>query len=465
MRYRQYIYMCIIAVLFLFVSSCRKDNKIDEGMTDDHTLANIIVDGVINVATLSGSMSYFIYKGEEMGYEYELLNSFAESMNLKVKLNVAENEAKLFEMLDSLEVDLVAYNVPITNQGKEKYLYCGREVVNEQVLVQSKAKKDKPLRDVTELIGKDVWVIHDSKYYKRLVNLNNELGGGINIHIIDRDTITTEDLIEMVSEGSLSYTVSDLDLAKLNRTYYSNIDISLKISHPQRSSWATRQTSTDLAKVVNRWFKENENTPSYRARTKRYFELSKLPGDAPAPIIGPGQISPYDNLFKKYAETIGWDWRLLASIAYQESKFYTDRTSWAGAVGLMGLMPRTAEAFGISREERTIPEPSIKAATEFIRRLNRSFSKIEDEDERLKFIVAAYNSGAGHIYDAQALAKKLGKDPFVWTNVEECLKLKSLPEYYNDPVVKNGYFRSKETVNYIHAVMERWKYYQEKIKY
>lgn len=464
MSYRKYIYLILLLLSFIIIGACGKASSDSLEKPVDDSFSKIKESGEINVATLSGSMTYFIYKGEEMGYEYELIKSFADEHHLKLNLHTAENEAKLMEMLDSMDIHLIAYNIPITLEGKEKYIYCGREVINEQVLVQHSKDSFPLLKDVTELIGKDVWVIHDSKYHKRMLNLDNELGGGINIHVIERDTITTEDLIEMVAEQNISYTVSDLDLARLNKTYYSDLNINLKVSHPQRSSWAVHHSAFDLAEAINLWFVNNENTPSYQARIKRYFELSKLPGDTPAPLISPGQISPYDHWFKQYAQEIDWDWRLLASISFQESKFHIDKVSWAGATGLMGLMPRTAVAFGITKEEMSLPEPSIRAAVALIKRLNRSFSKIEDPEERLKFIVAAYNSGSGHIYDAQALAGKYGKNPYLWVDVEEYLKLKSLPDYYNDPVVRNGYFRSKETIHYVEAVIERWHYYCEKVK-
>jgi membrane-bound lytic murein transglycosylase F len=410
-------------------------------------------------------MSYFIYKGEPRGYEYELFRDFADTYKLKINIRLAENETKLTEKLLRGEGDVIAYGFPVTNKGKSELLYCGREVINHQVLVQRSNRGDTVLKDVTGLIDKEVWVIHDSKQYLRMVHLNDELGGGIRIRTIDQDTVTVEDLIEMVSKGLLPCTVSDADMARLNKTYFHNLDISLPVSHPQRSSWAVRKTSPQLAAALDEWFRNNRNTPRYQSLIKRYFEMSKLPGDAPAPVLGPHKISLYDDYFKQYARPLGWDWRLLASIAYQESKFYTDRVSWAGATGLMGLMPRTAEAFGLSADSLEYPEGSVRAATGLIRRLNRSFSSVEDENERIKFILAAYNAGASHIYDAQALAGKYGKNPSLWEdNVEEYLKLKQLPEYYNDSLVRQGYFRSTETVNYVQAVVERWHYYQQKIQ-
>jgi membrane-bound lytic murein transglycosylase F len=455
-----YIAALLFFSLIVLVTSCRLKNK--HHSADDFT--RILDSGTINVLTVSGSMSYFIYKGEPKGYEYEMLRSFADSYRLKINIKLAENEPQLIEMLRRGEGDLVAFNIPVTNEWKKELLYCGREVINEQVLVQRSNRGDTILKDVTELIGKDVRVIHDSKYYRRLMNLNDELGGGINICTIDKDTVSVEDLIEMVSKGKISYTVSDLDLAKLNKTYFNNIDVSLLVGHPQRSSWAVGKTSIRLASAINQWFKENENTPNYKRIIKRYFEMSKMPGDEPAPLIGHGQISPFDPFFKQYAKQIGWDWRLLASISYQESKFHTDRVSWAGAAGLMGLMPRTAIAFGVTEDQIYDPESNIKAASLLIKRLTRSFSFLENEDERIKFVLASYNAGSGHIYDAHALAEKYGKNANTWKEVEEYLRLKSLPEYYNDSVCKQGYFRGTETVNYVRNVIERWKYYQEKVK-
>jgi membrane-bound lytic murein transglycosylase F len=452
----------LVLIISFSIAGCRKNNTLPP---HEYDFSRIKEKGEINALMLSGSMSYFIYKGEPKGYEYELLSDFAANHHLKLNIKLAENETQLIEMLLNGEGDLIAYKLPITNKGKETLLYTGREVVNRQVLIQRSNKGDTLLKDVTELIGKKVWVVRDTKYYRRLENLNDELGGGINIRTIDKDTISTEDLIEQVAKGKIPYTISDADLAKLSKTYFHTINISLVVGHPQRSSWAVRKTSPELASVIDDWFNKNKNDVRYKAIIKRYFEMSKMPGDEPAPIIGDGQISPYDSCFKRYAKLIDWDWRLLVSISYQESKFHTDLISWAGATGLMGLMPKTAEAMGITLEETTQVEPSIRAAARLIRRLNRSFSSIENEEERIKFILAAYNSGSGHIYDAQALAKKYGKNYNIWEeNVEECLKLKSIPEYYNDPVVKQGYFRGTETVNYVRSVIERWEYYKMKIK-
>ncbi len=461
MKTKFFISVLIVSAIILFLT-CRK-NQDPKAVVRDFD--QILKDGEVTAITLSSSISYFIYKGEPMGYEYEFLEDFAEAYNLKINIKIAENETRLVEMIKAGEGDLVACELPVTNKLKAELLYCGRESINEQVVVQKSIPKDSVLKDVTDMIGQEVWVIKGSRQYDRLVNLNQELGGGIVIREIGMDTVTVEDLIGMVYSGEIKYTISDYAVAQLNRTYYPKMNLALKVSHPQRSSWAVNRSSPKLAEVLDNWFSKNKNAPRYQAIMKRYFEMSKLSNDEMFPVLSNNQISPYDNLFKKYAVTIDWDWRLLASIAYQESKFDTLSISWAGASGLMGLMPRTARAFGLNPANRSNPEGSISTSVKYIQELKKLFTDFKNEDERKRFILASYNAGHGHIYDAQALALKLGKDPQVWDdNVEECLKLKRLPEYYNDSVCRYGYFRATETLNYVEDVVERWQYYKDKGK-
>jgi membrane-bound lytic murein transglycosylase F len=450
-----FILLCLLVVAVYFYRERRRNQL--SGESND--FQQIVERKELNVLTLPGSMSYFIYKGEPKGYEYELLSDFAESNDLQINVKLADNETKLAEMLENGEGDLVAYNIPITKAGKERLIYCGREVVNEQVLIQQANRKDQVLKDVIDLIGKEVWLIHDSKYYRRMMNLNNELGGGIQIRTIDKDTVTTEDLIEMVSQGKIPYTVSDVDLAKLNKTYFKNIDISLLVGHPQRSSWAVRKTTPELAKVINRWLKENKNNPRLAQINKRYFEISKITNGT-SPVLKKDQISLYDDFFKKYADRYGFDWRLLASISFQESRFFANSASWKGASGLMGLMPRTAQALGVSGDELYDPEQNIKAACKLLVKLEKYFSGIENKEDCIKYILGAYNAGQAHILDAQALAGKHGKDPGKWEDVEMYLLLKSQPEYFNDSICRAGYLRGRETVDYVSNVLGRWAHYK-----
>ncbi|MBN2660807.1 MAG: transporter substrate-binding domain-containing protein [Tannerellaceae bacterium] len=442
-----------------------KDSQTKEETSKQVDLPQLKVKGELTAVTLYSSTSYFQYKMQPMGYEYDLVRDFARSQGLKLTIKVAENITKLTEMLIAGEADIVAYPVPVTNNLRQEVSFCGREDLSTQVLVQRSNKGDTLIKDVTQLIGKSVYVRQGTKYHERLSNLDLELGGGIQINNIENDSTTAEDLIEMVSTGQIPYTVSDDKTARLNKTYYNNIDISLKVSFLQRSSWAVRKGSPLLAKAVNEWATDKTSDFNFKAITKRYFELSKIPEQVAISKIIKGHISPYDHFFKKYAERIDLDWRLLASISYQESHFDPLSISWAGAEGLMGIMPNTARGLGVSSHELKNPEIGIKTGTECFRRFRQGFSEISNEEEKLKFTLAAYNAGIGHVYDAQRLARKYGKDPTKWDgNVDEFIRKKSDPIYYNDSICKHGYLRGSETFKYVSDVLARFNYYKKNTK-
>ncbi|RHJ87847.1 transglycosylase SLT domain-containing protein [Parabacteroides sp. AM08-6] len=451
-------------LLFLLLSGCtphKKETRERDDVTMD--LPQLKAAGEITAVTLYSSTSYFQYKMQPMGYEYDLIKDFARSEGLKLNIKVAENPTRLIEMLEAGEADVVAYPIQINTKLKDRVLYCGREEQDCQVLVQQANKGDTIIKDVTQLIDKEVYVKPGTKYFERLKNLDTELGGGIKIHEVEQDSITTEDLIGMVSQGQILYTVSDENIARLNKTYFWNINVALKISFLQRSSWVVRKTSPKLAEAINTWVSDKAGTHVYKAVTKRYFELSKQPFSIEMPEIKNGHISPYDDLFRKHAKNIGWDWQLLASIGYQESRFNPNVVSWAGAEGLMGIMPNTAKALGVTPHELKDPDTGIRTGVDCLRRFRQGFNKVTDPTEKIKFTLAAYNAGIGHIYDAQRLAEKYGKNPNVWDdNVAEYIRLKNDPVYYNDPVCKHGYLRGSETYNYVREVMERYKYYEEK---
>ncbi|MCH5327795.1 MAG: transglycosylase SLT domain-containing protein [Coprobacter sp.] len=450
------LFLCCI-----LLTGCRQKEARPEVVKNDFEL--IKEKKELTILTLYSSTSYFLYKGEEMGYEYELIKQFADDNQLGIKVVVAENIARLIEMLKNRQGDIIVYDLPVTNELKKEILYCGRNVITHQVLIQPRKQGYQPIRNVTELIGKEIYVEKGSKYEDRINNLNNELGGGIGIHLINRDTLVTEDLIEMVATGELPYTLADNNIAQINKTYFHNIDISLTVSFPQKSSWAVRYDSPALAQAINQWMQRNNNTPQYKSRQKRYFELSKNPSNPKILSLQKGQISVYDPLFKKYAAQINWDWRLIASQAYKESRFDTSAVSWAGARGLMQIMPQTARRHGLE-ENIENPEANIATAVKIIQNLNKSFAKIEPEEERIKFILAAYNSGIGHILDAIALTRKYGKDPNKWDdNVAEYIILKSNPEYFNDSVCRFGYFRGRETYTYVKEVLSHYEAYKQKI--
>lgn len=454
------IHITLLAIIACIAFGCKPKAK---RVMPVHDLTQIVDSGELVVLTLYSSTTYFNYRGQEMGYQYELSQQFANELGVKLRIKTARTPIQLVEMLQRGEGDLIAYTLPITKRGKDSLLYCGEEVVTHQVIVQRRNGKQALLKDVTELIGKQVHV-KPGKYYERLKNLNEELGGGIEIMLVENDSTSVEDLITKVAQGVIDYTVADNDIARLNKTYYPFLNIELSISFDQRASWAVRKDQPLLAAKANEWHKAGMTRPEYTASMKRYFETSKRSPHSPVLSVSEGKISIYDDLFKKYAPTIGWDWRLLASLAFTESNFDSTAVSWAGAKGLMQLMPTTAKANGMPEGMEHNPEESVKAAVKYLGRTARSFANIPEE-ERVKFVLASYNSGIGHILDAMALAEKYGKNRHIWTdNVEPYILLKSNEEYFTDSVCKHGYFRGIETYNFVRDITQRFERYKEIIK-
>ncbi len=417
----------------------------------------------LHVATLYSPTSFFYFRDQRMGYDYELLTRIASDHSLSLEWHIAPSLASAVEWLDSGVVDMIAYEVPVTAEYLDHIIPCGIENVKHQVLVQPRRSDSTFVSDVTQLIGRDVYVEQNSKYQTRLTNLNRELGGGIDIHIIDRDTLITEDLIQMVADGQLPLTVVDSDIALLNRTYFPGIDVSVPVSLDQRTSWGVSTSLPWLADSIDAWTVGETPRKIQAELLRRYFELSKSQPSIYNVSFKDGKISPFDFLFKKYSSQIDLDWRMLAAQAFVESRFNPTVVSWAGARGIMQIMPATARAFGANPEQLADNETSIRTAVKIIDKLDKSLeSKVPDKKERINFVLAAYNSGLAHILDAIALAEAVGLDPTKWNeNVETALLLKSKPEYYNLPVVKYGYFRGRQTTEYVRAVQD---FYHRAIK-
>lgn len=226
-------------------------------------------------------------------------------------------------------------------------------------------------------------------------------------------------------------------------------------------SWAVREGNTELADSIKNWYKP-EIAANVKREERELFSTQSIHRHVYAPMLNTqaGIISNYDHLFKRYAPIARWDWRLLAAQCYQESCFDPKAYSWAGAKGLMQIMPETARHLGLAESEVYEPEQNIYAAVRYINELNSHFTDIRNPEERKFFILASYNGGFFHIRDAMALAKKNGKNPHKWIHVAEYVLKLSTPEYYNDPVVKYGYMRGSETSNYVSAIYSRWQKYR-----
>lgn len=419
-------------------------------------LPNIVPD-TLRVGTIYSPTSFFIYRGDSLGIDYDMVRSLADSLERPMTLEVASSLPRLLEMLDSGRIDLIAYPVPISPEYESRALPCGFVSTDCQVLVQRVAIGGSPeITDSAGLAGNKVYVLAGSRFDHRLQHLNALAGDSIEICRLDPDSVSPEDLIDMVSDSRIPRAVLSAGLARLHGSYHTNIDASVVVSPQQRLAWAVAPGRTVLAEAIDRWAAQAAPAYEHAELLTRYYQLDKLDGRLTYGKIdfSDGTMSPaYDALFQRWAPTINWDWRLLAAQAYTESGFNPRARSFAGARGLMQIMPRTGRSYGLRNANN--PEQSIKAAVSYLDDLDRLFaSKVPDPGERIKFVLASYNAGQGHIFDAMRLAEKYGLDPTKWDdNVEKTVLMLSNPKHYNDNVVKFGYLRGRETYNYVDRIL------------
>ena len=224
--------------------------------------------------------------------------------------------------------------------------------------------------------------------------------------------------------------------------------------------------STGLADTINVWLDSFKRTLLFRLIYNKYFKnirAAKIVKSRYNSFSG-GHLSPYDGDIKKASHLVGWDWRLLASVIYQESEFKPNVRSWVGAYGLMQLMPETLEKYGL--DTLSSPEEQINAGARYLHYLDKQLPpEISDSVQRIKFVLASYNAGIGHVLDARRLALKYGKDPNVWNgNVDFFILNLSDRFYYHDDVVQYGYVRGEETFNFVKEIFDRFEDYKNLIK-
>ncbi|MDW3191397.1 MAG: transporter substrate-binding domain-containing protein [Cytophagales bacterium] len=438
----------------------------------ERDLDEIRKDGVLRALIIYSSTSYFLYRGEPMGFEYELLEQLAERLDLKLELVISADLDSEFEVLNRGEVDLIAHGMTVTNERKWEVAFTEYLYLTRQVLVQRQPDNFRDMKwsdlqkqlihDPIELINDTVSIRQNSAYSERMRSLSNEIGGNIYIDTL-KSNLSTDQIIKMVIDGEIKYTIADENLAKINAAYHPILKIDVPVSFSQRIAWVTRKKSPQLRKAVNEWILSERKRTNYNVTYNKYFKNKRNFRSRERSefySLNNRQISQYDELIKRHAKEIDWDWRLLASQVYQESRFDPKADSWAGAKGLMQVMPKTAKSLGI--KNLTNPAQSLRGGVSYLGWLHDNFEEIEDPLTRIKFMLAAYNCGYGHMKDAQRLASHNGLNPNLWDdNVEPMVLALTDPEHFNKPMIQHGYVRGEEPVNYVKDILRRYDQYKQ----
>ncbi len=413
--------------------------------------------GFIRAIVDNSSTSYYVYRGKTMGYEYEMLRNLAGHLDVNLRLVISNGLEKSFRDLNEGKADIIAINLEISEERKKYANFSTPIREMKTVLVQ--AKNNKAISVTDSLHQKTVYIKKGTIYREKLQNLADSLG--IVIHIQEKNE-NNESLIYQVVEGEIDFTVVDDDVGLVNATYFDNIDVSLAISEPSPVSWALRKNSPDLLQATDKWLDRTSSTGYQAILYDKYFlnkKNSYFRNTSPFSSVSGGRISQFDEIIQEGADLLGWDWRLLASLVYKESRFDTSAISYAGAVGLLQLMPVTLQRFGVSNPND--PVESLRGGVNYLRYLDSFWlERVPDNSERIKFILASYNVGHGHVQDAWRLALKYSKDTRQWTNVAYYLERKSSPEVYRDPWVTSGYAKGHMAVQYVRDILNLYETYK-----
>jgi membrane-bound lytic murein transglycosylase F len=459
------ISILLVAMLAFFYSACKDSTEIvdEKGSKQDnptYDLEEIQAAGKLRALIDNSSTSYFVYKGTPMGFEYELLSRFAKHIDVDLEVIPVKDMNEVIPGLRQMRGDIIAANFTITKERADKVSFSESLIASPQVLVQN--TDNEIIESPSEIDGHEVYVRKSSSFYSRLQNLSEEIGGKVHIREV-AGNVSVEKLIEEVSQGNIPLTVADEHVAKINQAFYPNLHIKTPISLEQQMAWAIRKESPNLLIAINQWLEEFKKTVDFRVIYLKYFGDTKLYRSRVKSKLftaKSGQISPYDKFVKTQSKQIGWDWRLISALIYQESQFDPHAQSWAGAQGLMQLMPETAQSYGVDSTSGV--SANIAAGIKYLSWLDKQFTeKVSDSIERRKFVMAAYNVGLGHVFDAIRLAEKNDLDPQAWEgNVAEMLLKKAEPDYYTDEVCYYGYCRGSEPYAYVNQIMGRYLHYK-----
>lgn len=461
------LFLLWLTILLISCNSVKTNHLDGEKQDRKARLDEIVKSRRLRALIDYNSIDYFIYRGRPMGYQYEILKQFADYLGVELDLVVENNPRNAIERLKNGDVDLVASELAMSLSRTQEVGFTNPVGKSRFVLVQRKPGKDGKnsgyVQQPLELAGKTLWITNDRYLIRRMHNLMEEIGDSIRLEIALNKT--QEELISMVASGEIDYAVSDERIAKIATLYNANIDIQTPVSFYHNVAWAVNKDEEELRTIVNEWLTNFYNSPKAQALAYKYLESPRVQFIAQSPFNSnrKGRLSDFDESFKKYAQAIGWDWRLLAALAFQESKFDAGARSWAGATGVMQLMPETASHFGV--DSTSSPQEHIRAGAMYIKWLEDQWkTKVADPEERKKFVMASYNVGIGHVLDARRLAAKFHRNPDRWDDVAVYLKNKANPRFYNDAVVYYGYCRGDEPVQFVEQILDRFKHYQQLVK-
>lgn len=423
-------------------------------------LEKILAKGTLDVSLFYNTTDYYVYQGTTRGFHCDLAQDFARYLGVKLNIvSVNHDIDSAILQLQQHQCDLLAISMTQTPLRNQQIGFSTPFFQTGVVLVQN--IRQHLLRDLAELDGKEVYILKSASPYKEMLH---QLEDSLQIHIsiTEVDQYSYEDILHLVETGEISYTVIDENIARASGFSMKNIDYSLKLKENISISWAFPPEAPLLIAEANAWHQNIKQTGILNFLFRRYFNNHRSVPHSTSKytLIRKGDLSPFDPLIQKECKVLGWDWKLIAALIYRESQFDPEAESEVGAYGLMQIIPETAEQYNVDDYFR--PDSNIYVGIRYLKYLDNLFANYAiDSVQRIKFVLASYNAGAGHILDAMRLAESHGKDALVWDkNVDYYLLHKNDPLYYRHPLSKNGYCNGPQSYKYVSDVLETYNNYK-----
>ncbi|MEE2904061.1 MAG: transporter substrate-binding domain-containing protein [Myxococcota bacterium] len=420
--------------------------------------------GSLRVLMVNNPMSYFIYRGQQLGFDYEMTTFLAESLGVKLRVIVAPRYDLLIPWLLEGKGDVIASSLTQTKKRNEAVLFSKSYLEVDELIVQHEDAK--AVQSLGELEGRTIHVRRSSSYFEGLKRLQ-EAGVKLEIKIVE-ESVDTEELIDRVGRKQIELTVADSNIVQLLRRMKVPVVGSLSLATGEGAeaksniAFAVRPSSEQLHSAIDDFVGKNQKGAMFNGMRRKYFGKRGRYKEAQKRRSENSQrISSYDNVIKRYASRYGFDWRLISAQAYAESRFNPKAKSWVGAVGLMQVMPRTGASLGFRDLENL--DQGVHAGVKYMSRLVERFDKTIPFRTRVHFALAAYNAGLGHVFDARRLAKRRGLNPNRWFgHVEKAMLL--LQQRKFAARARHGYCRGSESVRYVAAVQEYYDAYVKIVK-
>jgi membrane-bound lytic murein transglycosylase F len=434
-----------------FLTTAQLTDRGDELLVDDFDR----IEGrrVLRMITRNNAAAYFLWRGQLKGFEYELVRQFARQNRLRLEVVVPPHGEDPLRWLVEGRGDLVAAALTPTPERRSLGVVFTRPYNYVQQMIVTRAD-DERLDTPEDLGGRSVAVRRSSAYWQTLEQLRQS---GIPLELV----AAPEEIIGLVASGEFDLTLADSHIVDIELTWRDDVKTAFPLTDSLPWAWAVREANPQLAEAANAFLAQEYRSLHYNVVYDRYFRDSRRILDHIERRVDVASgISPYDEIVKKYAELYDFDWRLIVSLMYQESRFLPAARSFAGAEGLMQMLPSTAHELGF--DDLNQPDQAIHAGVKYLDWVRERFEAELAVRDRMWFTLAAYNAGPGHVRDARRLAELQGLDPNRWFgNVEQAMLLLSRSQYFQ--AAQHGYCRCTEPVNYVREIRSRYNAYAETI--